>query len=507
MPPLRVNLFLARVENDRRICRSRTLNRNRWSVHRTLFIVVGVGFLLSVPTHDADAGWPPEGVLVCQDCRAREPVIAGDGTGGAFVAWRDARNDVDGTNPDVFLQRLTASGNLASGWPINGLPICTEILPQYPSAIVPDASGGALIVWPDFRHAFSGTTGMTDIYAQRVPADGSLAPGWPVNGAAVSRTAGRQDVPTAAADGVGGAFFTWDDSSYDIYLQHLTATGEVASGWTANGIVISAHPALQEATQVIADGIGGALIAWGDFREGPVAAYAQRVTASGAMAPGWPAGGARLVLDRYIRGIVLDDTGGGYLSCTTNGPFLDADYYLVRFNGDGTIAPGWPASGAPVCVGVPDERYGLRMQPDGAGGALLTWYDYRDNDFTADIYLARIQPDGTTYPGWPANGLRVTDYAGFDIDSDLASDGTGGAFLSWNRQLGNGDHTFVQRIRGDAAIAPGWPPQGHLIPTQYVTGGAPSLQTGVAEPSSPGRTVTNTLAYCACLRMDRWPYR
>lgn len=64
------------------------------------------------------------------------------------------------------------------------------------------------------------------------------------------------------------------------------------------------------------------------------------------------------------------------------------------------------------------------MVADGAGGALLAWADYRD--YPDEIFLLRMQADGTLAPGWPVDGLLVTDNDGFDSFPSLAPDGTGG---------------------------------------------------------------------------------
>src|SRR2546428_7631250 len=71
------------------------------------------------------ADWPPEGRLLCSACRARGPRIASDGAGGAFICWVEGRNG----NDDLYLQRLLPSGDLAPGWPPDGVPVCIDPSP------------------------------------------------------------------------------------------------------------------------------------------------------------------------------------------------------------------------------------------------------------------------------------------------------------------------------------------------------------------------------------------
>ncbi len=443
-----------------------------------LLAALGVAGLFGVPNRVV-AGWPPAGALVCQTCQGTLPVVVPDGTGGALTAWQDIRNG----NDDIYGQRITASGEIAPGWPNDGVPLCTAVGEQLLGIFNPavsDGSGGFIIPWVDYRDFVAGGT-LEDIYAQRILAGGGIAPGWPVNGLPVRRAPSRDDSPILMADGVGGAFFSWDDrTNEDIYLQHLTAAGEVVPGWPADGLPICTLPSAQFSPRLASDGAGGVLIAWGDLRDGPLAAYAQRVTPGGQIAPGWPANGVRIVLDRAIRGLISDGAGGAYLACATFGPVFDDDYYLQRFMGDGTIAPGWPDGGVLLCQ-APDERVGLRMVPDGVGGALIVWSDYRAF-LGDDLFALRMQPDGSRYPGWPVDGLRVTDNTALDDYPDLAPDGMGGAYLTWvHYTTAVGDRVRVQHLTGAGTAAPGWPAEGAEIPSNV-----PSREARIVEDGTGG---------------------
>ncbi len=401
---------------------------------------------------------------MCTACDTRNPRLVADGTGGAFIAWQDLRNG----NDDIYVQRLNASGETAPGWATDGVPVCTDPSGQFLGLPASDGLGGVILAWSDFRNVVAGGTSV-DIYAQRIFTDGSIAAGWPMNGVPVTEASTRDDTPKLIPNGAGGAFFTWDDrTNRDIYLQHLTSSGTVATGWTVGGRAICLLPGVQGAPELVSDGQAGVLIAWGDLRDGPQAAYAQRVTAAGELAPGWPENGVRIVLGRAIRGLAPDGAGGAYLSCATFGPVNDDDYFIQRFTGEGTIAPGWPAGGVPVCQ-APGERNSLRMVPDGAGGVLLVWADYRDF-IDDDIFALRLRADGSRYPGWPEDGLRVTDNTALDDFPDLAADGMGGAYLCWTQYTSaGGDRVMVQHLTGSGQVAPGWPAGGLMIPGSVQT--------------------------------------
>ncbi len=426
-----------------------------------LALLLALGLASARPSQ---AAWPPDGVPLCGGrpaCDATFPVPAPDGTGGAFVVWADNRASPTSAISDIFMQRVMGTGEIAPGWPATGLPVCTDPAWQGHSlwSVVPDGFGGVIMAWQDQRNDALYGTG--DIYAQRILADGSLAPGWAVNGVPVTRLPWWQSLPVALADGTGGAYFTWDDDyADDIRVQRLGPDGQPAPGWPEDGLAVCTDPFVQGSPELASDGQGGVIVAWADGRVVPPGAFAQRVLPTGEIAPGWPVNGVQIA-GRYFRGVVSDGAGGAYLCSATAGPFFDASLYVQRFTGSGAIAPGWPAGGAEVCT-APDDRSPPRLVADGQGGVLLTWYDYRDL-YDDEIFVQRIGPERTRYPGWPADGLRVTDNQLWDHDPDLAPDGSGGVYLCWDQNL---TRVMVQHLTGAGEPAPGWPAGGMAIPSQ-----------------------------------------
>jgi len=432
-----------------------------------------LSFFLAVSTGSpAVAAWPPEGVSLCTIgvCVPSGLRICSDGVGGAFVAWADQRD----SNYDVYLQHVLATGEIAPGWPATGFPVCTDPANQFIATIAADESDGVLIAWEDRRNSVPGGT-LSDIYVQRVRSDGTLAGGWPVNGAVASQAPISQAFPFLISDGNGGAYVTWDEPqtfTRDIHLQHLTAAGAVAPGWPTDGLPVCVLPGTQVEARLTLDEGGGVFVAWNDSRDGTLAAYVQRVLQDGNIAPGWPLNGTLVSPAQGMFALEPDAAGGAYIA-SAGVPLLD-DFYLHRFTGSATIAPGWPAGGALVCF-APNDRAGLVMAPDGAGGALLAWYDYRD--YPDEIFLLRMQPNGSRHPAWPENGLRVTDNEEFDAGPFLAADGQGGAYLTWDRFAD--PRVMVQHITGTAGVAPGWPAGGYQIPSAVTATGERITEDGL----------------------------
>ncbi len=429
--------------------------RSRW------FVLAAPLVALSSPA--AASLWGPAGVPVCgQGCYASGHLIVPDGAGGVYVTWRDSRN-YPVTDDDVYVQRITAAGEIAPGWPAEGLPVCLLPEPQAPTGLARDSQGGVIVVWYDHRNVQAGLS--QDIYAQRVMPDGTIAPGWPENGAAVTNALEYQYPYTITPDGTGGAYVAWQEwrdyvtQGIDVYAQHLTAVGTVAAGWPVDGLPVCTAAGPQDPGTAVSDGEGGVVVAWDDLRSG-MDTYAQRLLPDGTVAPGWTVDGTPVVIGRSKPRIAPDGAGGFYVGCSTVTVLADDDYFVQRFTFDGTRFAGWPENGVLVCD-APDERDGLRVAEDRFGGLLLAWYDYRVPSI--GIYALRVLSDGSLAPGWTPNGVSISDEQnGQGVDVGVVPDGTGGAYVSWLWQdfaLFH-SHALVQRLTAQGAVGPGWPTYG-----------------------------------------------
>src|SRR5437773_1981969 len=109
-------------------------------------------------------------------------------------------------------------------------------------------------------------------------ADGATAPGWPADGVLVSphlNGAGYARLyytllTSVAPDGLGGVLIAWSDQrndAGDVYVQRINANGTFPAGWSQYGIAAGAAAGLQQSPVVVADGAGGALLAWVDDRD------------------------------------------------------------------------------------------------------------------------------------------------------------------------------------------------------------------------------------------------
>src|SRR5262249_52712043 len=155
--------------------------------------------------------------------------------------------------------------------------LCTANYYQYAPMLATDGAGGAIVTWYDLRSVSS-----SDIYVQRVNASGVTQ--WTANGVALCIAANDQSSPKIASDGAGGAFVTWQDlrSGSSIYAQRVNASG--APQWGADGNSVCTVGGSQYPT-IVADGSGGAVITWENYRISSYDIYVQLVNASGI--PQW----------------------------------------------------------------------------------------------------------------------------------------------------------------------------------------------------------------------------
>src|SRR5262249_51169817 len=117
---------------------------------------------------------------------------------------------------------------------------------------------------------------------QRLLGTGAPAPGWPVDGVVVSTAPGVRNVHLVA-DGSGGAFLAWNDvrsdADGDLFAAHLVGNGALDPNFAAGGGRVAGGAGRQGLGDLIAAGAGSAIVGWQDERAGAANAdvYAQRL--------------------------------------------------------------------------------------------------------------------------------------------------------------------------------------------------------------------------------------
>ena len=433
----------------------------------------------------ARADWPANGVQLTVLPSAPDfSVSASDGAGGCFVHFRDTSN---GFAWSTMATHVSGSGVLDGRWGPTGTPIGTSPVDTYfPDAIEPDGTGGAFYLYSYYydRPPFPTDHGY-GLYLRRLSADAQDSPGWPSSGRPV-RLGQVDDVSMVrlhadALDGVGIAFTRNRSSSLfdsEVWLDRIAPDGSPPAGWPDSGIVVCRAIGQRYAPRVLSDGAGGVFAVWNDLRSGGEQAFANHLSSAGTLVPGWRPDGSPVtdsLHTQIVNGAASDGAGGFFVVVKDGRVDPNGDIYLHHIRGDGTRAPGWPASGIPVC-GAPNIQQNAHIIADGAGGAILAWDDYRTSG-AIDIYAIHVAADGTRLPGWPVDGLIIStapgDAGALNNTPRMVSDGQGGAFIGW--QQGTTYDIWIEHFSPNGQPAPGWTPGGvtvrdpslHGVPDDY----------------------------------------
>ncbi len=376
-----------------------------------------------------NALWAANGVAVCTAAGDQHyPRIVPDGAGGAIITWHDGRSGWD-----IYAQRIDSDGNPL--WTADGVAVCAAAGDQYYPEIAPDGSGGAIIAWMDMR------SGDFDVYAQNVDAGGTML--WTAGGVAVSAVAAsNQSVTALVSDGAGGAIIVWEDwrnGNEDVYADRLGSAGN--SVWILNGLPICNATGGQGSPVLVTDGSSGAIITWTDYRGGNADIYAQWIASAANVK--WTFNGIAVCSatnDQVEPEIDADGAGGVIIAWADYRSGTNYDIYAQRIDPDGNGL--WTANGVDVCTAA-GAQYNVDIAGAGDGGVILAWEDERLG--SPDNYAQRLDAMGSAL--WATNGVGVCTASGSQALPRLIADDTGRAIITWyDERIAGNQNIFAQRL-------------------------------------------------------------
>jgi hypothetical protein len=118
------------------------------------------------------------------------------------------------------------------------------------------------------------------------------------------------------------------------------------------------------------------------------------------------------------------------------------------------VNAGWPNSplvNVPLDTSIGDQNYPAVVS-DGAGGAIVTWYD-------TDIHAQRIATGGAAQ--WLTDGVSLCGASGIQQFPAIASDDAGGAIVTWQDGRGGWIDIYAQRVSAAGAVL--WASDGVAI--------------------------------------------
>ena len=288
-------------------------------------------------------------------------------------------------------------------------------------------------------------------------------PSDPTRNLPVCTFAGDQELVQILADGHGGAWIAWGDgrvafSQADIYVQKVLASGAVDPGWPADGLVMCSDLRQQLNGVMASDGSSGFVIAWTDPRTTSTNPniYMHHVLAAGARDPAWQSTGLGVCTaagEQFFR-LMVPDGAGGILLAREDDRTAAGDIYAAHVSGSGVIDPAWPVNGLVVCTAAAAQNV-ARIVGDGSGGAVIARDDFR-NSTTADVYARHLLANGSVDAAWPVNGQALCLAAGDQIIGGMLPDGSGGALLAWQhaRARTTARETYATHVLGSGIAVP-----------------------------------------------------
>ncbi|MDY7019050.1 MAG: hypothetical protein SU899_03130 [Chloroflexota bacterium] len=248
--------------------------------------------------------WTKDNTLICLEADAQSGRfhMASDNSGGAIIVWKRRLGG-------IFAQRIDNDGNVL--WGAGGLEL--SLTPNtFSPEVTGDGSGGAIVVWEHVEKNEEGQQ-LRSICAQRIDAEGDIL--WRQGGLPIcSSSELLMGYPRIISDGSGGAVFTWMTYN-DIYAQRINSDGDIQ--WSKDGVKVQGSEAPQASHCVIADGSGGAIVAFerisGSIRDPAGLCYVQKLDAMGKNQ--WQPDGTLISTKKGCPIISDDGFGGAVIVC------------------------------------------------------------------------------------------------------------------------------------------------------------------------------------------------
>ena len=424
-------------------------------ITRFPWLALAITLILALGPVAAHADWLPNGSPIAgQDTEDQWPsTMVSDGTGGAIVGWGEL---------DLHASRLTQSGDIAPGWPADGTLLQWGSHYAFFPLTVADGFGGAFVVFSAKDCMAHCGPDPTELRAQRVTAGGVIAKGWGPNGVSVGSGFGPEPARSldygntvAIPDGRGGVIVVWSsrvnrDGRGPVELRAQRIDGSGTLRWGDAGRLVRSTTPHPFLQAAAPDGDGGAILFWQDERSPGL--FAQHLSRSGS--DRWTTNGIpvpRAGFTSLSRPAAIEDGSHGAIVAWVGTAARDSGIFASRVTCGGGLPWREPVRVLDAASGIDS----LRMVPV-RGGAILAWRDSRGSTGEA-VFAQRIGRDGRTQ--WPSGGAPVCTATGHKDYLALAPDGRDGAYFAWGDTRPAGE-VFATHLEGDGEPVRGWPRDG-----------------------------------------------
>ena len=151
--------------------------------------------------------------------------------------------------------------------------------------------------------------------------------------------------------------------------------------------------------------------------------------------------------DQLYKAITSDGAGGAIVTWEDwrSGNSENRDIYAQRVNASG--AARWTLDGVGLGTATGNQQLPAIVS-DGAGGAIVAWQDYRSGS-NYDIYAQRVDASGAVQ--WTADGVALCMATGDQVTPTITSNGAGGAIVTWRDLRGSSTGLYAQMVNASGA--------------------------------------------------------
>lgn len=393
----------------------------------------------------AGVGWPIGGVRIPQDSlwRVFEPralrlsddavalvwtgVYDENGDDDAYVAWL-SRTGVDPPGPaEILIDSVTARAG-----------------DQVALAVIRQDDSHAIVALSDK------SSGRLQCLIKQAGLPGATSTGWPSGGITLADSIAVFPVSACADDSAGCFVLTMHRHSCsrpppptvsppcpaELRLFHLLPDGEPDPAWPIAGVLVTNTPGWDQQGTVVSDRQGGAYVAWYRSHPDSLIILAQHYGRDGLSMTGWNVDGNQyppnyLTDLLYLEGVTTSASGELVLLLSNFSQPL-----LVAVRPDGSLMPGWPATGAFLTGGPNDgstwrsAQYRMALTP--ADEIIVVGTRFRPASPEGDdIWGFAFAMSGSSLPGWQPWGSPLCSTVDAQSQPSLTLSANGTFKVAW----------------------------------------------------------------------------
>ncbi len=296
-----------------------------------------------------------------------------------------------GYQSGLWVQKFSSNGQRL--WGDNGVQIFGGYLYVYNALIVPNATGGAYIVYNDLYEENVVTGQLLDSYGNQL---------WAAGGITLASHSSTIKLDSAVSDGAGGIIIDVHKSVNNSYIAELTR-------YSSSGTIVGLHPLINPSAfpggrySILVDALRNYVL-WNVKSSPNTGITMLKIDNQGNLLQTYPIVFSLSFSTGYANKPMLQALADGGLMLSYETHNLDGSrLMLFRFGSNYEIV--WDTPGIQIATQYNTELYGLTASVTPDGGAWLTWLETLNNEGSRLMKAQYVSPTGDLL--WGANGFTL----------------------------------------------------------------------------------------------------